>query len=94
VRSWNEFKKNPGSAGSITQNGTASPKSGVKVQLIGPNKAVVGTAISDSDGVWVITYKHTGKEASYTVKLPDFGLKQIISLKANGFVIVNFENLP
>ena len=83
--SWNEFKKNPGSAGSVVQLGTGNPKPGVKVQLISPTKTVVGTATTDTDGVWNISYKHTGKAANYTVKLPDMGLQQTITLKANGF---------
>jgi hypothetical protein len=28
------------------------------------------------------------------VKLPDLGRQQTITLKANGFAIVNFEDLP
>ena len=93
VRSWNEFKKNPGSAGNLLQNGTGNPKPNVKVHLL-LNGKIVGTAITDSDGVWQISYKHTGKAQDYVLRLPDFNLQQTITLKANGFVIVNFENLP
>jgi hypothetical protein len=35
-------------------------------------------------------YKHTGKAATYTVKLPAFGVQQSITVKANGFLIVKF----
>jgi hypothetical protein len=94
VYSWNEFKKNPGSAGSVVQLGTGNPKPGVKVQLISPTKTVVGTVTTDPDGVWQILYKHTGKAANYTVKLPDLGRQQTVTLKANGFAIVNFDDLP
>lgn len=42
----------------------------------------------------MLSYKHTGKAAVYKVRLPDFAMEQSITLKANGFVIVNFEELP
>ena len=92
--STNIFKKNPGSAGNLSQFDTAKPKAGVGVQLISPTNTVVGTATSDENGVWQIVYKHTGKAANYTVKLLGLGRQQTITLKANGFVLVNFEDLP
>ena len=37
---------------------------------------------------------YTGKAASFTVKLPDLGKSQTVTLKSNGFLEVNFTNLP
>jgi len=90
----NNFKKNPGSAGNLSQIGTEKPVAGIRVDLISPTNTVVGTATSDDNGIWQIAYKHTGKEAVYTVNLPALGRKQTITLKANGFALANFDNLP
>jgi hypothetical protein len=93
-KSFNEFKKNPGSAGTATQKDTGNPKAGVRVELRNPTGTVVQNSVTDSDGFFMMNYKHTGKAAVYKVKLPDFAVEQSITLKANGFVIVNFEELP
>jgi len=36
-------------------------------------------------------YKHIGKAATFTVKLPDYKLQQSVTLKANSFVVVNYQ---
>jgi hypothetical protein len=53
---------------------------------------VVGTAITDEDGWYQIFYKHTGKPTIYTVTLSVEGYTEttMITLKANGFVQVDF----
>ena len=35
-------------------------------------------------------YKYTGKAATFTVKLPKYNLLQPVTLKSNGFLVVNF----
>jgi hypothetical protein len=35
-------------------------------------------------------YKHTGKVATYLVKLPNYNKQQSVTLKSNSFVVVNF----
>jgi hypothetical protein len=89
--STNEFKRNPGTAGQVLQASTGNPLAGVLVELVGPTGRVVGRATTDADGVYIISYKHTGKTATYTVRLPNYGLSQKVALKANGFAIVTFD---
>jgi uncharacterized protein YkuJ len=52
-------------------------------------------AITDTDGWYMIKYKHTGKSATFTLKLYDeenYFVDTIdVTLKANKFVQVNFE---
>jgi hypothetical protein len=93
-QSYNEFKKNPGTAGMTTQKDTGNPKASVRTELWNPAGTLVQSALTDSDGFYMLTYKHTGKAAVYKVKVPEFKLEQSVTLKANGFVIVNFDNLP
>jgi len=76
------------------QTGTGNPKMGIKVQLYGPTGKLISTAYTDADGFYPIVYKHTGKAAQYKVKLPDYGLEKSVTLKANGYAIVIFNNLP
>jgi hypothetical protein len=90
----NVFKKNPGVNGLTLQLLTTDPKPGVKVQLIGPTGKIVGTTTTDEDGFYQIVYKHSGKAANYTVKLPDYKIQKTIQLKAGGYALVMFENLP
>jgi len=42
----------------------------------------------------MLNYKHIGKAATHTVKLPDYRLQKSVTLKANGFAIVIFDTLP
>jgi hypothetical protein len=42
----------------------------------------------------MLNYKHTGKAADYTVKVPAHGLQKKVTLKANGYAIVIFDTLP
>jgi hypothetical protein len=54
------------------------------------------TTTTDADGYYFINYKHTGKEAPYHIRVttPISGSTyyQNFTLKANGFVIVDFTN--
>jgi hypothetical protein len=92
--SYNEFKKNPGVGGSTIKKLEGSAATGLRVELWGPTGKLVGYAVTDADGVYQIIYKHTGKAATFTVKVPSLKLQQTVTLKANGFGVVNFFDLP
>jgi hypothetical protein len=93
-KSINQFKKNPGVNGLTLQTATGNPKSGVKVELWSPANKLLLSYTTDVDGFYMLNYKHTGKAADYAVKLPAFGLTKKVTLKANGYAIVLFEELP
>ena len=80
--------------GQCLKAASGDPVAGKKVELVGPTGKVVGTATTDGDGFYQVLYKHTGKAANYTVRVPANNLKQVVQLKANGFAVVLFENLP
>jgi hypothetical protein len=65
-----------------------------RVQLIGPTGSLLGTTYTDLDGFYMITYKHKGKAADFTVRLPDLNRQTVVRLKANGYAVVVFEDLP
>jgi hypothetical protein len=94
VYSSNEFKRNPGVNGLTLRSGSGNPVANVGVELWGPTGKRILTATTDQDGFYMLSYKHTGKQANYTVKVPAFGLSQVVPLKANGYAIVLFENMP
>ncbi|MGH9199551.1 MAG: hypothetical protein ACRD1T_27950, partial [Acidimicrobiia bacterium] len=85
----NIFKKNPGIGGSTLQNATANPAKNVKV-LIYQGTKLMGTVYTDEDGWYMWQYKYTGKPATFTVKLPNYGLSTSATLKSNGFIVVDF----
>jgi hypothetical protein len=88
VQNENVFKKIVGVGGMVTDGTGGVP--GKTVQLINAAGVVVGEAETDSDGWYLINYKHTGKAASYTVKLTDPEQTQSVTLKANGLATVDF----
>jgi slime mold repeat-containing protein len=94
AKSCNAFKKNPGVNGLTLKASTQSPVSNVKVQLISSTGSVVASAVTDTDGFYQLNYKNTGKVQNFTVKLPDVRLSQTVALKANGYALVVFGNLP
>lgn len=94
VSNYNIFKKNPGGAGMSLKAGLGDPVAGVKVQVYDANKKLLATVTSDQDGYYQWVYKYTGKAATFTVKLPAYNRSQAVTLKANGFVEVNFTDLP
>jgi hypothetical protein len=90
VKNVNVFKRDPGFAGLVTDT-AGNPCEGVKVEIYGPNGALLATVHTDKDGWYFYTYKHTGKTATFTIKLPDYNLQQSALLKANSVVVLNFE---
>jgi hypothetical protein len=90
-QSFNAFKKSAGSAGQVLAAGTDDPiEPSAKVVLTNSSGKVIVESFTDEDGVYWLNYKHTGKAATYYVKVPAYGKSQAITLKANGFVVVNF----
>jgi len=89
IRNMNVFKRDPGFGGLVT-NSNSDPVKGVKVQIYDPSGKLLATVYTDEDGWYMYQYKWTGKAATFTLKLPDYNLKQSVSLKANGFLVVNF----
>lgn len=84
----------PGVNGLALSLGTANPKAGVQVQLLATDGTVVGAATTDGDGFYVIPYKHKGKTAKFTVKLPDWKVQRAVELKGNGQATAIFDELP
>ncbi len=85
----NVFKCDPGFAGIVT-DAIGNPIKGVKVQIYGPDDKLIATVYTDQDGWYMYNYKHTGKAATFTIKLPDYNQQKSVTLKANSFVVVNF----
>ncbi len=99
IESYNEFKKNPGIGGLVTQTGTGTPVGGAAVQIFQGTSATgtpKATVTTDADGWYMWSYKYTGKATSFTVKLPGYPTiaTQTVTLKSNGYLTVNFNNLP
>jgi hypothetical protein len=90
----NAWKKNPGVNGLTLQAGTGDPRGGVRVELWDPRGKFLLAYVTDLDGFYMLSYKHTGKAAIYTVKVPAYGLIKQVTLKANGYAILTFEELP
>ena len=62
----------------------------VKVQIYDSSNKLLATVYTDADGWYMWQYKYTGKAATFTVKLPAYNLAQSVTLKSNGFLLVNF----
>ena len=92
--SCNAFKKNPGVNGNTLKLSSGNPVPGVRVQFYKPSGQLIASTITDSDGFYQFAYKATGKAASYTIKLPDYGEQKTVTLKANGYARADFEDLP
>jgi len=97
VESVNVFKHDPGIGGLVrdgTGTGAGNPVSGVDVRITSsdPKRPVNVIVTTDQDGWYMWQYKYTGKAATFTVSLPGYpGATQSVTLKSNGYVIVNFD---
>lgn len=89
AQSNNVFKRAPGFAGLVLDN-AATPVAGVEVEIWSPANTKLKTVYTDTDGWYMWLYKHTGKAATFTVKLPDYGLQQTVTVKSNQFVVTSF----
>jgi hypothetical protein len=70
------------------------------VRLLSPANTVVGSAVTDKDGWYMIPYKHTGKLALYKMQVDVNGngiwndsgdLLVNVSLKANVYTEMNVQ---
>jgi hypothetical protein len=98
IESINAFKKNPGVGGLVAYASTEDPVAGATVELIDPDGEVVGTAVTDADGFYMILYRHRGRRAMYTVRLTTLDGhtdEEDVELKGgNTLMEVNFEDVP
>jgi hypothetical protein len=87
----NVFKHDPG-IGGLVLDSDGNPMAGVTVQIYSgtkvTSKSLVATLTTDEDGWYMWNYKYTGKPASFTIVAN--GQTQTVTLKANGFLVVNF----
>ena len=92
-QSINVFKKNPGIGGSTLLNGTGNPVANVQAKIYDSKNKLLGTVYTDEDGWYMWTYKYTGKPATFIVKIFPTGKpsqSKSVTLKANGFLVVDF----
>jgi hypothetical protein len=90
VSSLNEFK---GIAGVIGQTMLADDAAtGRQLRLL-KGTTVVATGTSDADGFYLLNYKHKGKAENFTAEIVGSKLKQVVTLKANGYAEVNWDLL-
>ena len=92
IESENVFKRERGFAG-LVYNLSLQGVQGVSVQIRDNNNNLLGTVVTDADGFYTFPYKHTGKQATFTVKILGYGDPyQAVSIKSNQFVWVpDFE---
>jgi len=91
VTSENNFKRDPGIAGFVlASDGTPLP--GMTVNVYDAASVLVGTAVTDQDGVYFFAYKYTGKGTTFTAELESGTSKwsQSVPLKSNGFAVASF----
>ena len=95
VSSANAFKNNPGVAGLPLRQAYSEPVEGCDVMLVkSSGQLLVGTAVTDEDGFFQITYRHLGPPTIYAVTLTEPGggdpTSVDVTLKGNGFAHVTF----
>jgi hypothetical protein len=90
VENENVVKNDPGIAGLVTSLATGDPVAGVTVEIYNSSGKKLATRYTDADGWYQWTFKYTGKAATFVVKLPAYTLQQSVTLKSNGYVVVNF----
>jgi hypothetical protein len=56
----------------------------------GPDERLA-TLYTDQNGWYMCSYEHTGKAATFMIRLPDYGRQQPVILKSNSFVVANFQ---
>jgi hypothetical protein len=91
VQSENVFKRDPGIGGLVARIGTSDPVVNATVQIYDASNKLAATVYTDADGWYMWQFKYTGKAATFTVRLPAYGLSQSVTLKSNGFVTALFS---
>lgn len=89
VQNFNVFKKDPGIGGLVLRQGSGDPVPNVVVDIYQGTKKT-GTVTTDEDGWYMWVFKYTGKATDFTVKLPAYNMTQSLTLKSNGYGIMNF----
>ena len=92
IQNFNVFKKDPGIGGLVLRIGSGDPVYNALVDVYQGTKKV-GSVRTDEDGWYMWVYKYTGKAVSFTVNLPAYNQTQSVTLKSNGYGILNF-NVP
>jgi hypothetical protein len=90
VMNKNVFKRDPGFAG-IVADSDGNPQKDVKVEIYSPTGALLATVYTDIDGWYLYDYKYTGKPATFTITLSAYDQSKAVTMKSNGFVVVNFQ---
>ena len=88
----NDFKKIAGVFGQVfnSTNGNGITPAHVRLRRISTN-SIVAQGDADSDGYYMLAYKHTGKAELYRVELTSpAGVNVNVQLKANSWAEVNF----
>jgi len=89
IENENVFEHDPGFAGLITLTGSGNPVPGQLVTIYSSTGSLLATVTTDEDGFYFYGYKHKGKANTYTVEA--CGIKNVVTVKANGLVEVNFQ---
>jgi hypothetical protein len=90
VSSLNEFKGIAGVIGQTMLGDEAVP--GLKLQLMN-GSTVLARGSTDADGFYLLNYKHKGKAANFTVDIVGLNMRQVVTLKANGYAEVDWDLL-
>lgn len=88
IDSQNVFKRINGVAGTVL-GADQQPLAGTTVQIWQGSK-LWKTVSTDEDGWYMALFKYTGKSTTFTVKWVNLGVQQSITLKSNGFALVNY----
>ncbi len=96
INSLNGFKKNPGIGGPAASGSTLNPVANTRMDIYDSNMKLLATVYTDEDGWYMWSYKYTGKATTFYVKATAQGYSktQPVTLKANGFGVVNFLDMP
>lgn len=95
IQNINVWKKMVGVAGLVLYAPTLDPVPGASLALYDANRVLVGSAVSDEDGFYVIPYKHKGRAALYSVRMAtkvpsSYKTVVPVTIKANDIVALDF----
>jgi hypothetical protein len=90
VSNLNEFKGIAGVIGQALFGDEAV--GGLTLRLMNGSK-VLARGSTDADGFYLLGYKHKGRAANFTVEITGLNMQQVVTLKANGYVEVDWDLL-